>query len=292
MRFEPCPPAGSGQVNSWTFRTAFQRFAAGWPEEKVRRYLYDHTTHTGEEAELEIERAIERAPAYLKNAHADARRSGLRRKTKKPKIDPAAVQAVLVESSRRVNVEALRQLSPLKQLTTRDVLPLLYPDNPLIWAAYSVKPELLADTRRVSDWLPVAHKLQYIAPNPMISRRVPTGKFSRRCGVNTGPRRFIVLESDHGTADEQAAILLHIGRFVPLVLAVHSGNKSIHGWVNVAGRSPAWCEALADKAMELRADPQPARTASQAVRMPGGRHDNGRVQEILFCNPAAMEVRP
>ncbi len=291
MSFEPCPPAGSGEVNNWTFRTAFRAFGAGWDEERVRRYLYDHTTHTGDEAEVEIERAIERAPAFLTGAQATTTRSRLPRQRTKRKIDSGAVRAVL-ESSLGLNVETLRQASPVKGARTRDVLPILYPDNPLVWAAYSVQPELLADTRRVSHWLPSAHKLQYIVPNPMISRRIPAGKFSRRCNINTGPRRFIVLESDDGTADEQVAILLHLARFVPLVLAVHSGNKSIHGWFNVAGRSPAWCEALIQRAVELRVDPQPAEIASQCVRMPGGRRNNGRDQEILFCNPAAMEVRP
>ena len=50
----------------------------------------------------------------------------------------------------------------------------------------------------------------------------------------TGPRRFLVIEQDRGAIDEQAAMLLHLGRDAPLALVVHSGSKSIHGWFMLA----------------------------------------------------------
>jgi hypothetical protein len=53
---------------------------------------------------------------------------------------------------------------------------------------------------------------------------------------NAGPSRFLVIEQDQGTIDEQAAILLHLAERAPMALTVHSGSRSLHGWFYCQGQ--------------------------------------------------------
>ena len=81
--------------------------------------------------------------------------------------------------------------------------------------------------------------MQFIVPSPMTARTGHTqdGKESEHTLENTGPRRFLVVEQDAGTVDEQAAILFHLAKLRPMALAPHSGSKSLHGWFYCAGQS-------------------------------------------------------
>src|SRR5207237_6158374 len=115
-----------------------------------------------------------------------------------------------------------------KERSAHLVLPILLPGSPLIWAARAVQPER-GDTLPLPQWLPVAGMQQFIVPNPMISREIPHNGKSKRCLTNTGPRVYLVVESDNGTANEQAAILWHLARFGRLVIAVNSASKFVHG---------------------------------------------------------------
>jgi hypothetical protein len=108
--------------------------------------------------------------------------------------------------------------------------------------------------------------------------------------ANTGPRRFLICEFDHGHADEHAALLLHLGRFAPLVCVVHSGGKSLHGWFLVAGQLGDQVERFFRYAVSLGAD-RATWTRSQFVRMPDGTRENGRRQTIYFLNFKALESK-
>jgi hypothetical protein len=108
---------------------------------------------------------------------------------------------------------------------------------------------------------------------------------------NTGPRRFLICEFDQGAADAHAALLLHLGQFAPLVCAVHSGGKSLHGWYFVAGQPDAKVEKFFRYAVSLGAD-RATWTRSQFVRMPDGTRDNGRRQTIYFLNFKPLETTP
>ncbi len=108
---------------------------------------------------------------------------------------------------------------------------------------------------------------------------------------NTGPRRFLVTEFDSGTLDDHAALLLHLAAYDPLVLAVHSGGKSLHGWFFCAGEPEEKLERFMRYAVSLGADPA-TWTRSQFVRMPDGRRDNGKRQAIHFFNPSLIKGSP
>jgi hypothetical protein len=275
MNIPPCPIEGRG-INRWTFLTACRLFRRRWSETKVREYLAQHTNRTGRKADDEIERAIERAPQWGKRGKAGSYR-------KWPDVSGSKRQKAINDGN--ISAEELRRVSPLKQTSAQQVLPILFPGDPLIWATMLVGSP--GDTLPLRQWLPVAGMQQFIVPNPMISRDIPKNGKSRRCLTNTGRRFYLVVESDIGTADEQAGILWHLARFAPLVMAVHSANKSVHGWFHVDNRSERQNRELMEYAVPLGADPATF-VKCQPVRMPGGHRPSKGKQEILFFNPSAI----
>ena len=275
LKLKPCPAEGQG-VNKWTFATACLLRRRGWKETRIREYLEQHTTRRGRKADEEIERVIKRAPEWIKSGKASSYR-------KWPKVSLAKRQEAI---SSGIGVEELRNASPQKQARADQVLPILFPGNPLIWAATSLRPEI-GDTLLLQEWLPVAGQQQFIVPSPMIGRGVPHNGKSRRCLTNTGPRVYLVIESDSGTADEQAAILWHLAQFAPFVLAIHSAGKSVHGWFYVANRSEAENSKFMQYAVSLGADPATF-VKCQPVRMPGGHRPGQGKQEILYFRPALI----
>jgi hypothetical protein len=110
------------------------------------------------------------------------------------------------------------------------------------------------------------------------------GRRSEHTLDNTGPRRFVVYESDQLDKDTQAAILLHLADRAPLSLVVDSGGKSLHGWFYCHGKTDDELRGFFAKACSLGADPGPW-SKSQMVRMPGGTRNNGKHQSILYFNP-------
>jgi hypothetical protein len=142
------------------------------------------------------------------------------------------------------------------------------------------------------DFRGLLHRLSLIVPSPMSAAtgaRKSDGKQSPHTLENTGPRRFLVVEFDHGTADEQAALHWHLREFAPLVLVVSSGGKSQHGWFNCQGIAEDVTRRFMRYAVTLGADPA-TWTRSQFVRLPQGwRADKQAPQDVAFFDPAKLE---
>ena len=115
------------------------------------------------------------------------------------------------------------------------------------------------------------------------------GKESAHALSNTGPRRFLIVEFDQGTLDEHATLLGHLAGFAPLVCAVHSGGKSLHGWFYVHGQPEDRILKFFRYAVSLGADPA-TWTRSQFVRMPDGTRDNGKRQTVFFLSFKSLEA--
>ena len=113
------------------------------------------------------------------------------------------------------------------------------------------------------------------------------GKRSMRCLDNTGPRRFLIVEFDDGTFDKHSALLWHLGKFAPLVMCVHSGGKSLHGWFFVADEPEPTIEKFFRYAVSLGADPA-TWTRCQLVRMPDGQRENGNRQRVIYFKPKGV----
>lgn len=114
-----------------------------------------------------------------------------------------------------------------------------------------------AHTAPRSWWRGKLAEMQFIVPSPMSAETGLTqdGEPSRRCLTNTGPRWFLVVEQDSGTTDEQAAILLHLAQYAPLVMALSSGGKSLHGWFSCRGATESQLRTFFDYAVRCGADP-------------------------------------
>jgi hypothetical protein len=184
----------------------------------------------------------------------------------------------------------LWEMSPVRiddnEQHTEEIVDRLFPGNPLLCAGRNC---YRFDTKPREGWRGGLAERQLIVPSPMSAIRgtTKTGERSKHTLENTGPRRFLVCEFDTGTTDDHAALLLHLAGYAPLVLAVHSGNRSLHGWFYVHGQPDAKLERFFRYAVSLGADPI-LWSRTQFARMPDGVRDSGKRQPVYFFNPAAV----
>ena len=242
-----CPQHGDG-VHPWLFKTALKLHQLHLDNEQMKHLLDEATSGCGRPVPAsEIENAV-------RNSSPD--------RNVQPYAGPRwpARNIGLIESIVRggPNLPKLCDLSPVKwdddDRHTEEIIDALYAGNPLLCAAPKNN---FAFTRPREEWRGFLDKQQFIVPSPMTATRGTTksGERSMRCLDNTGPRRFIVVEFDTGNFDRHAAILLQLVTLAPLVMCVHSGNKSLHGWFFVAGKPESTIERFFGYAVSLGADP-------------------------------------
>ena len=163
-----------------------------------------------------------------------------------------------------------------------DIIDQLFPGNPLLCCGRSQSD---FNTRRREEWRGELAQLQFIVPSAMASvvGKTQDGRQSKHSLSNTGARRYLVCEFDAGTIDEHAAIVLHLAQYAPLVCAVFSGRKSLHGWFYVHGQPEEKVLKFFRYAASLGADPM-TWTRSQFVRLPDGTRSSGERQTVFFLN--------
>jgi hypothetical protein len=214
-----------------------------------------------------------------------------RQSSKWPAVNKERHEAIIQDGG----LAELWELSPVRledsDQHTEVIIDQLFPGNPLLCAGRS---QSAFDTRHHDEWRGQLTGLQFIVPSPMtaVEGQTKDGKPSRHTLSNTAPRRFLVCEFDAGTVDEQAALLIHLASFAPMVCALHSGGKSLHGWFYVQGKPEDKVLKFFRYAVSLGADPA-TWTRSQFVRMPDGTRDNGKQQTVYFLSfqPLISHVR-
>jgi hypothetical protein len=128
---------------------------------------------------------------------------------------------------------------------------------------------------------------QFIVPSRMSapSGCNGSGQESYRCLENTGPREYLVIESDTGGDKiEQARVLSHLATLAPLVLVVDSAGKSLHGFFDCYGSQQHRIARFMQYGVWLGADPH-LWVPCQWVRMPGGTRTGGARQHVLYFRP-------
>lgn len=270
------PPAAGRGRHHWLFRVAAKLHAAAWRPEKIREGLQAICADRGWEdrAGKTVEDILAKLAGTDPADHANPFR-----------IDWPAPN----EDARRARFDFPPLFDPDEGtgLAPADVLPSLFPSNPLVCVGWDVN---RFSTLPLAAVLPNAHCAPFIVANPMTAERAPNG--SVRSIANASPRhlrRHLVVEFDTGDGRaEQAAVLssLHTPA-MPLVLAVWSGGKSIHGWFDTSRADPSLHVALFSLAAHLGAD-ETLFDMSKLVRMPGGTRSNGQPQVILYFNPKAQ----
>jgi hypothetical protein len=281
------PPRRGDGLNSWFFRTA-RVLHPFLPREEIIELLQAATY--GEPLQRgEIERAVARSTTCAWKPGEPSVREEYR--PAHPELDQQFRVAVIAQEG--VTLSELAATSPAAAANdaaprAESVVDVCFPGNPLLCVAKSVKE---AATRPRETWRGHLTRLPLMVPSPMKSSkgRTQDGRKYERCLDNTEARRFLVVEQDQGTHDEQAAVLCHLAKFLPLALVVHSGRRSLHGWFFVEGLPVERVEQFMDLACRLGAD-NALRNPCQLARIPDGTRDTGERQRVLFFNPEALRV--
>jgi len=278
------PRAGEG-VHNWLFRLARQ-LHAHLPAVEIVALLESRVQGCGRHvSRKEITDAVQNALACAWMPGSNAAPAA----SKWPKVNQEQRAAILRDNGGLADLwEASKPCIEDAAQHTEEIIDRLFPGNPLLCCG---KSNSVFDTKPREDWRGQLSALALIVPSPMsaIEGVTKDGKPSRHTLSNTGARRFLICEFDTGTADEHAALLLHLGTIAPLVCAVHSGNKSLHGWLYVHGQPDAKIEKFFRYAVSIGAD-RATWTRSQFVRLPDGTRENGKRQTVFFTNFKPMEA--
>jgi hypothetical protein len=302
-RIKTCPAKNNG-VHSWLFGTALtlhKYFSEGEIMEVVSAYV------SCDGREREIREAVvnsgriargEIPSAWLGNSW--------------PRVDYKTAHRIVVECP--VRLKDLPAISPVnvraKEPKTEEILDALFPDNPLLCLGRTVEGFW---TKPREEWRGRESGFQFIVPSPMtkVKGLKHDGNESERCLDNTGPRRYLVIEFDIAESgpwapyvadwkkrgitidDANVALLLELGAGgpprLPLVLAVHSGGKSVHGWFSCEGVTDEQVRPFMGRAVRLGAD-RATWTRCQFVRMPDGTRDNGNRQRVLYFTLGVVRI--
>jgi hypothetical protein len=194
-----------------------------------------------------------------------------------------------------------------------EIIDVLFPGNPMLCIG---KTAMDFATEYREDWRGQLSQYPLIVPNPMLRKVGVTasGKLSQHTFDATASRVYLAIECDFRRLDNKgsptvflplidawerdgvtiqdacAAILMHLARTQPLVVAVHSGNESIHGWFAAFDREPRDLWAFMRQAFSVGAD-RVTWTHSQFVRLPDGRRQNGARQTTFYLDPT-QAVKP
>lgn len=278
------PPRRGGGLHNWLFRTARVLHPFRSREEIID--LLRSATNGEPVKSGEIESAVDNSAACAWTPSGNAR--PMPKAPLWPGVDHAKRAEIIACGA---GLDDLWEMSPRmfdnESSHTEEVIDALFPGDPLLCCGKSNSDFA---TRPRSEWRGKLSALQLIVPSPMTSVFGVTkeGKKSQHTLSNTGPRRFLVIEQDAGTQHEQASVLAHLASRAPLVLAVFSGSKSIHGWFYCENRLEEGLRQFMNYAVRLGAD-RSTWTRSQFVRMPDGVRDGGAKQSVYFFNPGAIK---
>jgi hypothetical protein len=280
------PRAGEG-VHNWLFRVARQ-LHAHLPAGEIVDLLESRVTTCGRYVpRTEIISAV--ANSITCAWQPGAQSQPIHFRAKWPSVNQEQCEAIIGDNGELADLwELSKPRIEENEAHTEQIIDLLFPHAPLLCCG---KSESDFDTKPREDWRGELSSMQFIVPSPMSSATGKTrdGRESKHTLNNTGPRRFLICEFDTGDTDQHAALLIHLGGYAPLVCAVHSGGKSLHGWFYVYGQSEEKVLKFFRYAVSLGADPT-TWTRSQFVRMPDGVRANGNRQTVFFVNFNPLEA--
>lgn len=282
-RLASVPRAGEG-VHSWLFCISRQ-LHAHLPAGDIVKLLEERTVTCGRRVpRSEIVEAVQNSLACAWEPNSSSQQPSV---AKWPMVNHEQREAVIQSAATSSPLQKVGAV-PVDQWETETIVDRLFPGDPMLCVGKSASQFITKPRER---WRGQLDRHQFIVPSPMSDLTGLTKKGVRSAHTlnNTGPRRFLVVEFDIGTAEEHEAILLHLASFAPLVCALHSGGKSTHGWFFVCGQPEEKVLKFFRYAVSLGAD-YATWTRSQFVRIPGGLRDNGKRQHVVFLNFKPLEV--
>ena len=280
------PPSRGEGLNTWLYLMALKLHGYRTTDEIIE--LLKEATSEEAVRYGEIERQVECAAAWKESRMATPTANVVAHKRWIP-INKELRQSIIANG---MTLEELSGMSPVKgeqlsSLATSEVVDLLYPGNPLLCCSITGKQ---CFTSLKSELAQSIGRMRYIVPSPMSSQEGLTqeGVLSARSLSNVGPRKYLVIESDTGSLDEQTSVLVHLGKFLRLVMVVHSGNKSLHGWFLCDGKAEKQLHTFMRHAVSLGAD-KALWNPCQLARIPQGIRENGALQAVQYLNPALIK---
>jgi hypothetical protein len=148
----------------------------------------------------------------------------------------------------------------------------------------------------VKDWLAGDMDAPHVIPNPMTGEfgKTESGSESRRCESTVSDLRYAVCEMDSVPLEHQVAFWLKcISMKIPVAAVIHSGGKSLHGWVKVGCGTDheKWNKDvkgwLFGEFGEKYGLDKACATKARLSRLPGHyRKDKNRQQTLLYLNGA------
>ena len=269
-----------GQRNVWLFRVA-ACCRGRCTEASFRRFLYalrDRWDVGRPLTDAEIERAISRGFNGAKVPPSPAQR--LHRLGTPEWLEPNPAKRQFYADATKPLFNAAAPIS----IPSGAVIDTLFPGGGLLCLGWDKNN---GATWEREHWRGYEGDCQFIVPSRMIAPGGlnSSGQESYRCLENTGPREYLVIESDTGGDKvEQSRVLSYLATLAPLVLVVDSGSKSLHGWIDCQGVPQHKVARFMQYAVWLGAD-RHLWVPCQWVRMPGGTRSGGARQHILFFRP-------
>lgn len=211
-----------------------------------------------------------------------------------------AAQEELLLRFRRTPANSLVELSPASTKTEpKDIIKAMFDPHDILNIQFT---GFEAGTLVTCDDLPAAlTAFKFLNPSTFkkiegVDVEQPDGSFKRmtRCNANVQSRPYMLLECDFKPDDPNGiakverftTFAMTLAEFAPLVLAVDTGNKSIHFWYDTRKAKPALVAKFFALARLHGADKQLA-VKSQIARMPnvpsGG--DGRDAQTVLYFDP-------
>lgn len=268
LKLKPCRASGEG-VHKWVFYAACRAVEAGM---------------TNDEAVEEIEALMTRdpdPPSEVEDALQSARGE---RRNSSPRWTPPNPERIAAIAKDGPTLLELVSRSPVpiqfgEQSRTEKIIDALFPGNPWLCVGRS---NAVFYTQKRRFWRGRLPSQSLIVPSPMSAQRGHTHQctVSHHSLENTGPRRFLIIEFDRGTLDQQSALLWHLAQFGPLAAVVFSGNKSVHSWFFCAAQPDDKLKRFFDFAHSLGADSR-MWGRSQFARMPDGERSDGKTSDAL-----------
>jgi hypothetical protein len=308
-------PWQPGQLDEASYLAFLRAASLGVPANEALEAVLERLRASGTPCRMrKVECQLRRAYAY---AGAKARLESATASTGAlntwPSPDHNLIEAIVSDGP---GLYDLYEASPVRfddgGPRTEEIIDALFPGNPLLCVGES--------SHRFSTALRESFRgrlcdLQFIVSSPMTALLGYTkeGRESSHTLENTGPRRFLVVECDFqefdsisretewaplirewrtqgiSVADACAAILNYLAHRGPLVMVVHSGGKSLHGWFSCAGVPDNVVRRFMNCANRLGADKATWLNRSQFVRMPDGTRSNGNRQSVYYFNPELIK---
>lgn len=185
------------------------------------------------------------------------------------------------------------------------LLETLYRPADLIFIGDRIQPGILGDTiRTTSDWITYFRNGGATGPhiiiNPLTGIPAPTkgGKESFRADACIKDFRYCLVEFDDLTRDDQIRFWTSVR--LPIVALIDSGNKSLHGWLDVQKLSTvttpeAWVFEIKGRLYDRILKPLGVDSAcsnpARLSRLPGHyREEKKQMQKILWLSPEGRPI--